>query len=171
MVNLRLPWLQEQFSQGNIETQERILDALVVVKLFQTLKHVINVNSQKSFTGLWSDARASLSLFLFCFWRWIVDVFSQAYLSINYDHLYSAANMRWERVRAPMREFSFWATVIVPPWESVPYAICILCVLYIYISDTIIVLIIVLSKKNSIFHFKHFCCVYMSIFEFTFFPF
>ncbi len=67
MVNLRLPWLQEQYSQGNIETQERILDVLVVVKLFQTLKHVINVNSQKSFTGLWSDARASLSLFFFFF--------------------------------------------------------------------------------------------------------
>ncbi len=67
MVNLRLPWLQEQYSQGNIETQERILDALVVVKLFLTLKHVINVNSQKSFTGLWSDARASLSLFFFFF--------------------------------------------------------------------------------------------------------
>ncbi len=33
-----------------METQERILDALLVVKLLQ--KHVIYVNSQKSFTGL-----------------------------------------------------------------------------------------------------------------------
>ncbi len=65
MVNLWLPWLQEAFffvgiisvktmtnfvrEHGNLE---RILDALVVVKLLPTLKHVINLNTQKSFTGL-----------------------------------------------------------------------------------------------------------------------
>ncbi len=113
----------------------------------------------------------AFSLFVL-FWRWIVDVFSQAYLSINYDHLYSAANMRWERVRAPMREFSFEPTVIgAPLGVGALRNLHTLRIVYIYISDTIIVLIIVLSKKISIFHFKHFCCVYMSIFEFTFFPF
>ncbi len=60
MVNFSLPWLQEpQFlvlfvlkpwiifvrEHGN-------LDALVVVKLLPTLKHVININSQKRFTEL-----------------------------------------------------------------------------------------------------------------------
>ncbi len=73
MVNLRLPWLQDFFvfvlkawltfvrEHGN---SERILDALVV-KLLPTLKHIINLNTQKSLTGLWmcnlpkSDARAS----------------------------------------------------------------------------------------------------------------
>ncbi len=62
MVNLRLPWLQEPWflvlfvlkpwlifvrEHGN---SDRILDALV--KLLLTLKHVFNVNTQKSFTGL-----------------------------------------------------------------------------------------------------------------------
>ncbi len=51
---------------------ERILDALVVVKLFPTLKHVINLKTQKSFIGLWmslseSDARNRVFIFFFFF--------------------------------------------------------------------------------------------------------
>ncbi len=38
---------------------------LVVVKLLPTLKYVINVNSQKSFTGHNLNARASSWAFLF----------------------------------------------------------------------------------------------------------
>ncbi len=64
MVNLRLPWLRDpcffvlfvvkpwQIFVRECGNSERILDALSVVKLLLTLKHVINVNSQKSFTGL-----------------------------------------------------------------------------------------------------------------------
>ncbi len=43
------PWLAFVREHGN---SERILDALVMVKLLPTLKHVINLNTQKSFTGL-----------------------------------------------------------------------------------------------------------------------
>ncbi len=69
MVNLRLPWLQELWfiiiiiiiiirvktmaNFGEHGNSEKILDALVVVKLLLTLKHVNNLNTQKSFTGLW----------------------------------------------------------------------------------------------------------------------
>ncbi len=57
------PWLTFVREHGN---SERILDALLVVKLF---KHIINLNTQKGFKGLWfyecslpeSDARASFS--------------------------------------------------------------------------------------------------------------
>ncbi len=76
MVHFLLPWLQEQWflvlfllkpwlifvrEHGH---SERILDVLVEVKLFTTLKHV---NSQKGFTWLWSDAQASFSLLFFSF--------------------------------------------------------------------------------------------------------
>ncbi len=48
--------------------KQRILDALVVVKLLPTLKHVINVNNQKSFHRIMnvpeSDARVSSFYFL-----------------------------------------------------------------------------------------------------------
>ncbi len=43
------PWLTFVSEHGN---SERILDTLVVVKLLPTLKHVINLNTQKLFTGL-----------------------------------------------------------------------------------------------------------------------
>ncbi len=43
------PWLTFVREHGN---SERILDALVVVKLFPTLKQVINLKTPKSFTGL-----------------------------------------------------------------------------------------------------------------------
>ncbi len=43
------PWLTLVREHGN---SERILDALVVVKLLPTLKHVINLKTPKSFTGL-----------------------------------------------------------------------------------------------------------------------
>ncbi len=43
------PWLTFVREHGN---SERILDALVVVKLLPTLKDVINLKTQKSFTGL-----------------------------------------------------------------------------------------------------------------------
>ncbi len=43
------PWLTFVSEHGN---SERILDVLVVVKLLPTSKQVINLNTQKSFTGL-----------------------------------------------------------------------------------------------------------------------
>ncbi len=48
---------------------ERILYALLGVKLLPTLKHVFNINAiaKKSFTGLGIDARASFSPFSFFF--------------------------------------------------------------------------------------------------------
>ncbi len=80
MVNLRLPWLQEPWflvlfvlkpwlifvrEHGN---SERILDVALVVKLLPTLKHVININSQKSFTGgLWMYLKVMHGLHLFFF--------------------------------------------------------------------------------------------------------
>ncbi len=63
-----------------METQERILDALLVVKLLPTLKHIINVNSQKSFTGLrmYLEVMHGLHLLFFFFsWSRIADVFSR----------------------------------------------------------------------------------------------
>ncbi len=48
-IRVKKPWLIFVREHGN---SERILDVLLVVKLLPTLKHVINVNSQKSFTGL-----------------------------------------------------------------------------------------------------------------------
>ncbi len=60
-----------------METQERILDALLVVKLLPTLKHVINVNSQNSFTGLrmYLEVMHGLHLLFFSFsWCRIADV-------------------------------------------------------------------------------------------------
>ncbi len=75
------PWLIFVREHGN---SERILDALVMVKLLPTLKQVINVNNQKKFYRFMnvpeSDAQAS-SLFIFFFYlfflsrRRIADVF------------------------------------------------------------------------------------------------
>ncbi len=60
-VNLWLPWLQEQ---GN---SKRILRQMLMVKLLD----IINVNSQKSFTGLWTYMKMMhglhLGLFPFSF--------------------------------------------------------------------------------------------------------
>lgn len=57
------------FRKGTCKTQ-RILDALVV-KLLPILKHVLNVNSQKSFTGLWMYLKVThglrFHLFIFFF--------------------------------------------------------------------------------------------------------
>ncbi len=78
MVNLQLPWLQEprflvlfMLKPWQIFIREHgILDVSLVVKLLPTLKHVINVNSQKMFHRTMneteSDARA-LSFFLLLF--------------------------------------------------------------------------------------------------------
>ncbi len=43
---------------------ERLLDALVMVKLLPTLKRFINVNSQKSFIGLWMYLKWSTGLLM-----------------------------------------------------------------------------------------------------------
>ncbi len=60
-VNLWLPWLQEH---GN---SKRILRQMLMVKLLD----IINVNSQKSFTGLWTHMKMMhglhLGLFSFSF--------------------------------------------------------------------------------------------------------
>ncbi len=61
MVNLWLPWLQEH---GN---SKRILRQMLMVKLLD----IININSQKSFTGLWTYMKMMhglhLGLFSFSF--------------------------------------------------------------------------------------------------------
>ncbi len=82
----------------------------MVVKLLPTLKHVIN--TPKSFTGLWMQPTWKwrtgfvfifIYLIILCLFYFFLG--SVLLMSINYDHLHSAANMRSERSR--MRE---WCT-------------------------------------------------------------
>ncbi len=96
MVNLCLPSMATRtmifgfirsktmagFRKGTWKVREnRLLYALLVVKLFLTLKHVININSQNKFHCFMnvpeSDAGAS-SFFFFFSRRRITDVFSRA---------------------------------------------------------------------------------------------
>ncbi len=87
MVNFLLQWLQEQWflvlfvlkpwlilimEHGN---SERILNELVVVKLFPTLKHV---NSQKKFQMIMKWCTGFFYFFILFLRRQIADVFSRA---------------------------------------------------------------------------------------------
>ncbi len=89
-VNLWLPWLQEH---GN---SKRILRQMLMVKLLD----IINVNSQKSFTGLWTYMKMMhgfiLGFFLFPFWALDWCLFP----GIVFDHLWSFAFSRKYDVRA-----------------------------------------------------------------------
>ncbi len=46
---------------------------------------------------------------------------------INSDNLHSATIIRCEQMREMRGTFFFLPTGMVPPWELVPYADCILC--------------------------------------------
>ncbi len=73
----------------------------------KSLKRIININSQKKFHRIMNIAYLKLihglHLFFFFYRRQIADVFAQVKLSINFDHMHSARNIRCERWR--MREW------------------------------------------------------------------
>ncbi len=154
MVNLQLQWLQEPWflfiyfilvlfvlkpwltfirEHGN---SERILDALVVVKLLPTLKHVINLNTQKKFHRIMNVAYLKMTHGLrfkmfFCFLFFLAADCWCLFTGIVVHQLWSFAfsrkhesNMNWcERARVRMQEwrvtffFFFFcgATWMVPP--------------------------------------------------------
>ncbi len=127
------PWLTFVREHGN---SERILDALLVVKLF---KHIINLNTQKGFKGLWfyecslpeSDARASFS--------YIYIYFLGAGLLMSFHGLSCPSIMitcilpqTWGASGCGNGEsrfllFNFLSNWDGAPWELVPYANCVLC--------------------------------------------
>ncbi len=106
------PWLQEQWFLvlfvvkswlvfvRECGKSERISYALLlVVKLLQKLKHVINVNSQKSYRFNVGNLKVMFRLHLFFFFfsrRRIADVFSGG-IAVYQLWSFSAANMRRER--------------------------------------------------------------------------
>ncbi len=71
-------WLTFVSEHGN---PERILEALVVVKLFPTLKHVINLKTQKKFHRIMNVAYLEVTQAIGSSsfsWLRISEVFSQA---------------------------------------------------------------------------------------------
>ncbi len=104
------PWLILR-EYGN---SERILDVLVVVRLLLTLKHVINVNSQKKFimNVPESDARASFPLSLSFIFLGTGLLMSFHGNSCTFDHFHLAANTRSERL------YDYWI------WTVVSYIFC-----------------------------------------------
>ncbi len=91
-----------------METQ-RILDALVVVKLLPTLKHVINIKSQKKvyYECVWNWCTGFVFTFFFFSSLGAGLLISFHGNSCPFDHFHSAANMRSEWSRARMREWCF----------------------------------------------------------------